>query len=116
MAGGTMPLRQRAAAGIRSRHSADVVPMAATRKHRHRLARRAARAERRACQQSEQGLPSAADRWSGAAPRLPRRPHPVDGNGEIFLRGARVLGIEARVGPVASASGRFGNRPHRIYR
>jgi hypothetical protein len=46
----------------------------------------------------------------------PRRPHPVGGNGEIFLRGARVLGIEARVGPVTSTSGRFGNRPDCIYR
>ena len=33
-----------------------------------------------------------------------------------FLRGARKLGITARVGPVAIPNGRFGNRPHCIYR
>ena len=44
------------------------------------------------------------------------RPHPVGGNGEIFLRGAEAAGIEARVGPVAIANGRFGHRPHCIYR
>jgi choline dehydrogenase-like flavoprotein len=40
----------------------------------------------------------------------------VSGNGEILLRGARRLGIEARVGPVAIPNGRFGRRPHCIYR
>jgi choline dehydrogenase-like flavoprotein len=40
----------------------------------------------------------------------------VSGNGEVFLRGARELGITAKVGPVAIANGRFGNRPHCIYR
>ncbi len=40
----------------------------------------------------------------------------MGGNGEVFLRGAAALGIEARVGPVAIANGRFGNRPHCIYR
>ena len=34
----------------------------------------------------------------------------------MFLRGARSLGITAKVGPVAIANGRFGNRPHCIYR
>ena len=48
--------------------------------------------------------------------RYPHRPHPVGGNGEVFLRGAAALGIPARVGPVAIANGRFGNRPHCIYR
>ena len=43
-------------------------------------------------------------------------PHPVGGNGEIFLRGADAAGIDARVGPVAIPNGRFGNRPHCIYR
>ena len=46
----------------------------------------------------------------------PQRPHPVGGNGEIFLRGAREAGITAKVGPVAITNGRFGNRPHCIYR
>jgi choline dehydrogenase-like flavoprotein len=40
----------------------------------------------------------------------------VGGNGEIFLRGALALGILAKVGPVAITNGRFGNRPHCIYR
>jgi choline dehydrogenase-like flavoprotein len=34
----------------------------------------------------------------------------------VFQRGALELGIDARVGPVAIANGRFGNRPHCIYR
>ena len=46
----------------------------------------------------------------------PTTPHPVGGNGEIFLRGAKAAGIQARVGPVAIPNGRFGNRPHCIYR
>ena len=53
--------------------------------------------------------------WGDPHP-YPHRPHPVGGNGEVFLRGARAAGIEARVGPVAITNGRFGNRPHCIYR
>ena len=34
----------------------------------------------------------------------------------MFLRGAAKLGITAKVGPVAITNGRFGNRPHCIYR
>ena len=46
-----------------------------------------------------------------------RRPRiPVGGNGELLQRGAAALGIETRVGPVAISNGRFGNRPHCIYR
>ena len=68
-------------------------------------------------EQIEQELPVAGERWPWGDPhRYPYRPHPVGGNGEIFLRGARALGIETRVGPVAIANGRFGNRPHCIYR
>ena len=56
-------------------------------------------------------------RWPWGDPHCyPHRPHPVGGNGEIFLRGAATLGITAKVGPVAIANGRFGNRPHCIYR
>jgi choline dehydrogenase-like flavoprotein len=62
-------------------------------------------------------LPVAGERWPWGDPHAyPCRPHPVGGNGEIFLRGARALGITAKVGPVAIANGRFGNRPHCIYR
>ena len=65
----------------------------------------------------EQELPVAGERWPWGDPHsYPYRPHPVGGNGEIFLRGARAMGIGARVGPVAIANGRFGNRPHCIYR
>ena len=65
----------------------------------------------------EEELPVAGERWPWGDPHsYPHRPHPVGGNGEIFLRGAKALGIDARVGPVAIANGRFGNRPHCIYR
>ena len=62
-------------------------------------------------------LPVAGEQWPWGDPHgYPHRPHPVGGNGEVFLRGARALGITAKVGPVAIANGRFGNRPHCIYR
>jgi choline dehydrogenase-like flavoprotein len=62
-------------------------------------------------------LPVAGERWPWGDPHgYPHRPHPVGGNGEIFQRGADALGITAKVGPVAISNGRFGNRPHCIYR
>jgi choline dehydrogenase-like flavoprotein len=65
----------------------------------------------------EQELPVAGERWPWGDPHsYPHRPHPVGGNGELFLRGADQLGITAKVGPVAITNGRFGNRPHCIYR
>jgi choline dehydrogenase-like flavoprotein len=65
----------------------------------------------------EQELPVAGESWPWGDPHgYPHRPHPVGGNGKVFLRGAGRLGIGARVGPVAIANGRFGNRPHCIYR
>jgi choline dehydrogenase-like flavoprotein len=65
----------------------------------------------------EHELPVAGQDWPWGDPhRYPHHAHPVGGNGEIFLRGAAAAGIEARVGPVAIANGRFGNRPHCIYR
>jgi choline dehydrogenase-like flavoprotein len=65
----------------------------------------------------EEELPVAGERWPWGDPHsYPHRPHPVGGNGEIFLRGAKALGIDTRVGPVAITNGRFGNRPHCIYR
>ncbi|MDX6309009.1 MAG: hypothetical protein QOI06_2055 [Nocardioidaceae bacterium] len=67
--------------------------------------------------QIEEELPVAGEKWPWGDPHsYPHRPHPVGGNGEIFLRGALALGITAKVGPVAIANGRFGNRPHCIYR
>jgi choline dehydrogenase-like flavoprotein len=68
-------------------------------------------------EQIEAELPVAGEDWPWGDPHgYPHHAHPVGGNGEIFLRGAERLGIEARVGPVAIANGRFGNRPHCIYR
>jgi choline dehydrogenase-like flavoprotein len=65
----------------------------------------------------EQELPVAGQDWPWGDPHTyPHHAHPVSGNGDIFLRGARAAGIEARVGPVAITNGRFGNRPHCIYR
>ena len=62
-------------------------------------------------------LPVAGEHWPWGDPHgYPHRPHPVGGNGEIFLRGAEKLGITAKVGPVAISNGRFGNRPHCVYR
>ncbi len=54
--------------------------------------------------------------WGGDPHSYPHSPHPVSGNGLIALRGANAMGIDMRVGPVAIPNGRFGNRPHCIYR
>lgn len=68
-------------------------------------------------EQIEAELPVAGEHWPWGDPHdYPHSPHPVGGNGQVFLRGCQRLGIEARVGPVAIANGRFGNRPHCIYR
>ncbi|MBT2566383.1 GMC family oxidoreductase [Arthrobacter sp. ISL-85] len=62
-------------------------------------------------------LPVAGEHWPWGDPHsYPHSPHPVSGNGELFLRGALACGITAKVGPVAITNGRFGNRPHCIYR
>ena len=44
------------------------------------------------------------------------RAHPISGGADRARAGARALGIEMRVGPVAIPNGVFGNRPHCIYR
>ncbi|SDB92920.1 Choline dehydrogenase [Raineyella antarctica] len=68
-------------------------------------------------EQIEQELPVAGEDWPWGDPHsYPQTAHPVSGNGEVFLRGAFALGITAKVGPVAISNGRFGNRPHCIYR
>ncbi|UUL77527.1 GMC family oxidoreductase N-terminal domain-containing protein [Pseudarthrobacter sp. Fe7] len=65
----------------------------------------------------EAELPVSGEHWPWGDPHsYPHRPHPVSGNGELFLRGANACGVTAKVGPVAIANGRFGNRPHCIYR
>ena len=68
-------------------------------------------------EQIEHELPVSGQPWPWGDPHdYPHHAHPVGGNGDVFLRGAAAAGIEARVGPVAIANGRFGNRPHCIYR
>ena len=68
-------------------------------------------------QDLEEELPVAGERWPWGDPHgYPHSPHPVSGNGELFQRGALAAGITAKVGPVAITNGRFGNRPHCIYR
>lgn len=68
-------------------------------------------------QQIEQELPVAGESWPWGDPHsYPQSPHPVSGNGQVFLEGAAKLGIQAKVGPVAIVNGGFGNRPHCIYR
>ena len=65
----------------------------------------------------EQELPVSGQPWPWGDPhRYPYSPQPLGGNGDVFLRGAYALGIRSRIGPVAIANGRFGNRPHCIYR
>jgi choline dehydrogenase-like flavoprotein len=68
-------------------------------------------------EQLEAELPVAGQAWPWGDPhRYPHSPHPVSGLGLITIRGCRALGIDVRVGPVAITNGRFGNRPHCIYR
>jgi choline dehydrogenase-like flavoprotein len=68
-------------------------------------------------EQIEHELPVAGQDWPWGDPHgYPHHAHPTGGNGEVFLRGAAAAGIPARVGPVAIPNGRFGNRPHCIYR
>ncbi len=65
----------------------------------------------------EEELPVAGDDWPWGDPHsYPHRAHPTSGNGQAFIRGCQRLGLDARVGPVAITNGRFGNRPHCIYR
>jgi len=65
----------------------------------------------------EEELPVSGQSWPWGDPhRYPYSPQPLGGNGGVFVRGAHALGIETRIGPVAIANGRFGNRPHCIYR
>jgi choline dehydrogenase-like flavoprotein len=67
--------------------------------------------------QLEAELPVAGQAWPWGDPhRYPQSPHAMGANGLAFVRACRAAGIEARVGPVAIVNGRFGNRPHCIYR
>ncbi len=65
----------------------------------------------------EEELPVAGQFWPWGDPHgYPQRPHPIAGNGILLQRGAMRAGVDVRVGPVAISNGRFGNRPHCIYR
>ena len=65
----------------------------------------------------ERELPVAGQDWPWGDPHgYPHSPHPIGGAAERAWDGARRIGIEMRVGPVAIANGVFGNRPHCIYR
>ena len=62
-------------------------------------------------------LPVAGEDWPWGDPHsYPHSPHPMGANGMALQKGCLELGIPVRVGPVAIANGRFGNRPHCIYR
>jgi choline dehydrogenase-like flavoprotein len=68
-------------------------------------------------QDIEEELPVAGQHWPWGDPHgYPHSPHPISGNGEAFVRGCKKMGIDVRIGPVAITNGRFGNRPHCIYR
>jgi len=65
----------------------------------------------------EEELPVAGQDWPWGDPhRYPQSPHPISGNGMVFVKGCEKLGIDVKVGPVAIVNGRFGNRSHCIYR
>jgi choline dehydrogenase-like flavoprotein len=65
----------------------------------------------------EAELPVSGQDWPWGDPhRYPYNAHPVSGGAQRAMEGARRLGIEMRVGPVAIPNGAFGNRPHCIYR
>jgi choline dehydrogenase-like flavoprotein len=65
----------------------------------------------------ERELPAAGEHWPWGDPHgYPHSPHPIAGGAERTVTGARKIGIEMKVGPVAIANGSFGNRPHCIYR
>ncbi len=68
-------------------------------------------------EQIEHELPVAGQAWPWGDPHAyPQSPHPFGGNGEVLMRGFLAAGIDVRVGPVAISNGRFGHRPHCIYR
>ena len=65
----------------------------------------------------ESELPVAGEHWPWGDPHgYPHAPHPISGAAAHGWRGAMARGIDMRVGPVATANGQFGNRPHCIYR
>jgi choline dehydrogenase-like flavoprotein len=65
----------------------------------------------------EAELPVSGQDWPWGDPhRYPYNAHPISGGAQQAVLGARRIGIDMRVGPVAIPNGAFGNRPHCIYR
>ncbi len=65
----------------------------------------------------ERECPVAGQDWPWGYPHsYPHAPHPVSLQADLLWKGAEAMGIEMRVGPVGITNGRFGNRPHCIYR
>jgi choline dehydrogenase-like flavoprotein len=65
----------------------------------------------------ERECPVAGQDWPWGYPHsYPHAPHPVSVQANLLWRGAILNGIEMKVGPVGITNGRFGNRPHCIYR
>lgn len=65
----------------------------------------------------EAELPVAGQHWPWGDPHgYPQSPHPISGDAMMFQAGCHALAVTTRVGPVAITNGRFGNRPHCIYR
>jgi choline dehydrogenase-like flavoprotein len=68
-------------------------------------------------EQIEHELPVAGQDWPWGDPHsYPQSPHPIGGNGDILMEGFLNAGIDVKVGPVGISNGRFGHRPHCIYR
>ncbi|MBO0709480.1 MAG: GMC family oxidoreductase, partial [Candidatus Dormibacteraeota bacterium] len=65
----------------------------------------------------ERECPVAGQDWPWGYPHsYPHAAHPVSVQADLLWKGAEAMGIEMRVGPVGITNGRFGNRPHCIYR
>ncbi|MGB9182531.1 MAG: GMC family oxidoreductase [Solirubrobacteraceae bacterium] len=65
----------------------------------------------------ERELPVAGQDWPWGDPHTyPHTAHPIAGAASKAWEGARRYGVEMRVGPVSIVNGKFGNRPHCIYR
>ncbi len=89
--------------------------------HQRRSGRRLAHLATTNCgrttSRSSTNCQSPVSHWPWGDPHsYPFQAQPVSGNGDVFISGCERLGIPVRVGPVAIANGRFGNRPHCIYR
>ena len=89
--------------------------------HQRRRRRRLADLLRRSCgpttSTSSRSCRSPASTGRGVTRTATRsRPSPCRATASVFIDGCERLGIAVRVGPVAIANGRFGNRPHCIYR